>query len=579
MIQDYWQEPPYMTRFVATPIPSISSLLLLVSLPAFAADIPNIIQGIQGTEAGIVGRNIMHSSAPAAPVIAPSFQISKPVTPAISAEAEKYSFVLENVQIEGNHVFSTAKLENIFKPYFHKKISVAKLQSLVNDISNQYQEAGYFLSKAFLPPQEIANGVVKITVVEGFISQIKIQGLKREQLIKFADEFGDKIKGDKPIRLKTLERYLLILNDISGFNVKSVIEPDPTTPLGSKLTLATEITTLDASVSQDNYQTPYLGPNETGVNASLNSVLTAGGTFYGRALVADEAHKMSYYELRHSQVLSSEGLLFSVDAYQTKTNPQFILAPLEIFGLSQDVNTSLSYPIIRSRNRNLNIQAQYDYMTNSSMALGQEVFFDRIQDLTLTGSYSDVLWKGEDSIILTVDQGLSNLGHRAFNSRFNARGDFFKLTGYASRTQYLNDRFSLYGMLTAQYANHILPSSETFTFGGPYLGRGYDWSQFTGDEGVAGKAEFRVNMNHNLPFLKQIQYYTFYDAGLISSLIPLIKRSHGSSVGFGFRSAVINHINAEAFVGKPLTTPNASQVVKGKTGHAFLGFFQVTAYL
>ncbi len=568
-----------MTRFVPTSAQTAATLLFIVSLPAFAVDIPNIIGGFQGTEAGIVGRNIMRSPTRTAPSVAPSFEIAKPQTPAISAEAAKYSFVLENIHIEGNHVLSTATLEKIFKPYFHKKITVAKLQGLVNDITTQYQEAGYFLSKAFLPPQEIANGVVKITVVEGYISQIKIQGLKRDQLIQFANQFGDKIKADKPIRLKTLERYLLILNDVSGFNVKSVIEPDPTTPLGSKLTLATELKTLEATATQDNYQTPYLGPDETGINASLNSVLTAGGSLHARALLADTDHKLSYYELRHSQAIGGEGLLFSVDGYETKTNPQFILAPLLIFGVSKDINTSLSYPLIRSRERNLTVQAQYDYMTNSSTALGQEMFFDRVQDVTLSSTYSDVLWKGEDSLTLAIDQGVSNLGHHEFHSRFNAKGDFFKLTGYASRTQYLNDRFSLYGLITAQYANHILPSSETFTFGGPFLGRGYDWSQFTGDEGVAGKAEFRVNMNHNLPFLKQIQYYTFYDAGLISSHIPLITRVHGSSTGFGFRSSIINHLNAEAFVGKPLTTPNASQVVKGKSGHAFLGFFQVTAYL
>ena len=496
-----------------------------------------------------------------------------------ASEAEKYSFVLLGVHIEGNHVIHTDVFEKIFKPYYHQKITVAKLQLLVHDITNQYSEAGYFLSKAFLPPQEIANGMVKITVVEGYISQIKVQGLKRDQLIQFVNQFGDKIKADKPIRLKTLERYLLILNDVSGFNVKSVIEPDPTTPLGSKLTLATEVKTLQATATQDNYQTPYLGPDETGINASLNSVFTAGGSLYARALLADVHHKLSYYELRHSQSLGSEGMLFSVDAYQTKTNPQFVLAPLQIFGVSQDVNSSVSYPIIRSRSRNLSVQAQYDYMTNSSTALGQELYLDRVQDVTLLSSYSDVLWKGEDALSVALDQGVSNLGHHPFHSRFNARGDFFKLTGYASRTQYLNDRFSLYALVTAQYANHILPSSETFTFGGPYLGRGYDWSQFNGDQGVAGKAEFRMNMDYNFPFLKQVQYYTFYDAGLISSLIPQIKRFHASSAGFGFRSSIVNHLNAEGFVGKPLTTPNASQVVKGKSGHAFLGFFQVTAYL
>lgn len=568
-------------RFFSLSIQLTTAWLFILPITVFAADIPtNIIQGFQGSEAGIVGRNIMRSpAATRAPGTAPSFEIAKPQKTEISPEAAKYSFVLNQVKIEGNHVISTAVLEEIFKPYLHQTITVAKLQELVNEVSNKYQESGYFLSKAFLPPQEIANGTVKVTVVEGFISQIKIQGLKREQLIQFIEEFGDKIKADKPIKLATLERYLLILNDVSGFTVKSVIEPDPTTPLGSKLTLATEVKTLEASVTQDNYQTPYLGPNETGANAALNSVFTPGGSLFARALLADVDHKLSYYELRHIQAIGSEGLSFSIDGYQTKTNPQFVLAPLEIFGVSKDANTSLYYPIIRSRNRNLNVQVQYDYMTNGSTALGQELFFDRIQDVSLSSTYSDVLWKGDDNLSLVLDKGIGNLGDRPFHSRFNARGDFLKLTGYVSRTQYLNDRFSLYALVTAQYANHILPSSETFSFGGPYLGRGYDWSQFTGDEGVAGKAEFRMNMNYDFPFLKQVQYYTFYDAGLISSLIPQVTRFHASSAGFGLRSVIIDHLGAEAFVGKPLTTPNASQVVKGKSGHAFLGFFQVTAYL
>lgn len=545
---------------------------------AYAVDVTNaVVQGFHSSEAGVVGQNLNNNPPPSEfkklPALSP-----KPTPPAISAEAAKYSFVLHGIAIEGNKTFTTESLQAIFKPYFNQTITVAKLQELVQSITDKYEKAGYFLSKAFLPPQEIVNGIVKIRIVEGYFSQIQIQGVKRQRLIDFINKYGDEIKAIRPIQLKKLERYLLLLNDISGFKVKSVIEPDPTTPLGSKLTLVATLAPVQATITQDNYQTPYLGPDETTIYGSLNSVLIPGGTLYARALNSDKDRKLAYYEVRHDQTIGTSGLVFTVDAYSTKTHPEFVLTPLNIHSSSEDVNGLLSYPIIRSRETNLSIQGQFDYMNNYSNALGQQLYYDQIRRFILSANYSDNLWKGNDNLNLAFDQGLSNLGHNKFHSRVGAVGNYSKIVGLASRTQFLTDHLSLYGFVTAQYANHILPSAETFTFGGPYLGRGYDWSQFIGDNGVAGKAEFRITFNPNLPFLKQIQYYTFYDVGVLTSLIPRVTRVSGASTGFGLRSMIVDHINFEGFFGKPLTAPNASQVLKGKSGHDFLGFFQATAY-
>ena len=88
-----------------------------------------------------------------------------------------------------------------------------------------------------------------------------------------------------------------------------------------------------------------------------------------------------------------------------------------------------------------------------------------------------------------------------------------------------------------------------------------------------------MNTSPNLPFLKQVQYYAFYDVGQLWSLIPGITSVSGASTGLGFRANLMNHFNAEGFLGKPLTAPNASQVVKGNSGHSFLAYFQVSAYI
>lgn len=558
-----------------------STCLFLLSIILHNACSAAPVFNPSGLEAGVVGKAILNSPSPFVPTSVPGVTPQATEDSTISAEAKKISFVLNQIVLDGNHVFTDGELQVIFSPYLHRKITVAKLQELVQLVTDKYQKAGYFLSKALLQPQEIRNGIVKVTVIEGFISQIKVQGLKRSELIHFIEKYGARIEASKPIKLADLERYLLLINDVPGFSVKSVLAPDPKVPLGSSLTLVTEHTLVEATLTQDNYQTRFLGPNETSLYSSINSVFIPGGTLYGRVLTSDTNRKLQYYELRHDQTIGTNGLVFTLDGYATKTNPQFILAPLELFSESNDANVVLSYPIIRSRTRSLSVFGQFDYMNNSSTSLGSLLYKDHIRDLSFSGQYTDTLWKGEDAISIVFDKGLNifNANPDGFRSRFGATSDFFKIVGTVSRNQFIGERFSLYALVTAQYADSILPAAETFIFGGPYLGRGYDWAQFTGDNGVAGKVEFRMNTAPDFPFLKQVQYYTFYDVGQMGSLIPDGLTTSGASVGVGVRAMLMKHLNAEGFFGKPLTTPNATQVILGNSGHAFLGYFQISAYL
>jgi len=54
-------------------------------------------------------------------------------------------------------------------------ITVAELQQIVQDITNYYRNNGYILSRAVLPPQHVANGVVYVQVIEGYIDHVKVR--------------------------------------------------------------------------------------------------------------------------------------------------------------------------------------------------------------------------------------------------------------------------------------------------------------------------------------------------------------------------------------------------------------------
>lgn len=561
-------------------------IILGISLYSFSRTLYAIDVPISpaSVEPGQIGQTLYRSGAPTSAPAAITQLHKATEKPSIeAAAAAKITFVLNGIHFKGNHVFSSAELLKIFTPYLHKKITVAKLIELVEAATQKYQKAGYFLSKALLPQQEIHDGIVTVQIVEGFISNVDIQGIKGQNktyLLKYAHE----IESIRPIKLDKLERYLLLINDNPGIQAKAVLAPDPKVPLGSKMTLVSQFTPVQATISRDNYQTRFLGPLETSIYGSFNSMIIPGGSLYGRALAADPYTKLQYYEARHSQFLGTDGWLLTLDGYYTRTNPQFVLAPLHNIGYSADGNAALLYPIIRSRARNLRVQGQFDYINSHATILEQPLYYDRIRDLVLSSVYDDTLWKGQDVISVALNKGFNIWGATAAgpHSRLGSTPNYLKLNGTVSRLQNLTSHFDLYAMVTGQWTNHTLFATEVFTFGGPYLGRGYDMSQFTSDEAVAGTFEFRINFNPNLKYLKQAQFYTFYDAGKFwnkSHLIPLTHMASAASMGFGTRSAIMPHVYIEGFFGRALTTRNATQVILHRDGRTFLGYMQVSLSL
>lgn len=530
---------------------------------------------------GLMGRTISNQPThlPTTAVRVPSETQAVRASGIQPSEAKKVSFVLHGVTFQGNCVFNNQELFKIFKPYINKKITLEKFILLVQQVTDKYQKAGYFLSKAIIPPQKIDKGIVKVRILEGFINDVKVEGdFGRNKPLLL--QYGEAIKALRPIRVQDLEHYLLLMNDIPGVSVRSVLSADPKVQLGSTLTLLTQFTDFNLIATYDNYQTLYLGPFETTVNAFFNSLLFPGGTFFLRGLSANTYEKLNYFELRHDQIFAPCGLVLGIDAFMTKTHPGFILEPLEIFGSSADGNLSLSYPWIRQRARNLTILAQFDYMNNASNALGEQLYSDKIRDLLLGFQYNESIFNGTTAINASIDKGFNILNADSkIHSRLGSSPDFFKFNITATRTQIINDQFNFFILITAQYSEKPLFAAEQMIFGGPYLGRGYDLAQFAGDQGIAGTFELRINTNPEWKMLKQAQFYGFYDAGEIWALLPgnfpTIDES-GASTGIGVRAIVMKNLSFDAFLAKPLTTPNATDVLQGKSGKAWQKYFQIT---
>lgn len=537
-------------------------------------------QAIGIVNPGQVQNNLERTSIPAPRKLAPSIKEAPPPSAPIP-EGEKIHLKLSKVVFQGNTIYETGELQKIFKPFINKTISLANLQQLVDQVTKKYRDTGYILSQAILPPQKIKNGVVKIVIIEGFISRILIQGNPGLARI-YLEKYGQAILESKPLQMSVLERQMLLANDLPGLNVKAVITPSRNIPGAADLTLFASRKLVSAYLVYDNYGSRYLGPQETSFGVTGNSLFTAGDSNALHFSTTARTREVQFSEFIHTQPLGSKGLTWLLGTNYTQTRPEFTLTSSDIVGRSYSAFTNLTYPYLRSRTQNLSFIGAANYQNVTSTILGGPFYQDRIRSLSLSGAYDKTdHWQGYNTLSLSLERGFEVFGAdmHFYQSRPKGRAAFTRSDLSASRLQTLTQRLSLYLGMQGQYAFNPLLVSEQFAFGGAYYGRGYDPSEIVGDRGLAGKVEFRIQTLPDFKWLQSVQYYAFYDAGKIWNLdsINLPGEQSAVSTGVGARLILVPQVQAEFFIAKPLTRKVSTLVQMHANPNQARGFFQLIA--
>ncbi len=521
----------------------------------------------------------------ALPAITPP---AEPTQGLLGPEAKRIKFKLVQIVLEGNHVYSEHQLRSLYQHKLNTMITVAELQDIVQSITNFYRNNGYILSRAILPPQRVAKGIVHVRVIEGFIDKVYVVGNPKgaKELIA---AYGNRIRQSRPTQLKVMERYLLLANQIPGTQVKAVLEPSKTQIGAADLNLVAQQKTLGGYVSYDNYGTRYIGPQQISAGASATSIFRAGDLTQANYATTTKAGELIYLDLSHSTPLGSNGMNLLVGGNIAQTAPQFVLTELLVRGISKIAYATVFYPLVRSRAENITLDVGFRYLNSSVRELGLPFYDDHLRTLRAGAIYdfSDKYY-GSNLFGLHAAQGLEVLGatddvNSFTTSRFGGRGNFTKITGDITRIQQLGGRFSAYGLVKGQYAFNPLLVSEQFDYGGSQLGRGYDPSEIVGDRGAAASAELRMNVAPGAVFLQAAQLYLFYDIGKIWNLkdVPGQKMNQSaSSMGCGTRFYFNQFLSGNLMIAQPLTRiVDANALADGGTGNgrAPRVFFNLTA--
>lgn len=525
--------------------------------------------------------------APLEATTTPQAMPSQPKAPAQAGGTESgaIKFKLTRVVLEGNTVFSYTQLEPLFKNKIGGTITVADLFLIVEGVTNYYRNHGYILSRAILPPQHVENGIVVIRIIEGFIQNVAVIGNPRGAKNQ-VQAYGRNISADRPIRVQTMEYYLLLANELPGTTVRAVLAPSKTTVGASDLNLATYNKIITGYFSYDNYGTRYVGPQEDTLSLAANSIFRSGDSTQVTYGTTPKGRELRYFDMNMNTPLGTEGLRWIFGGNDSRTRPLFTLAPLQINGDAKTFYTSMTYPVIRTQATSMTLDAGFNYFDSQVQTILNALLYrDHLRPIQVGGSATLVdRFGGNNLLSFHFKKGLNFLGatHNtsptATTSRPGGRGDFTKMFFQTSRLQQLFWRLSAFGLIQGQYAFNPLLTSEQFGFGGSQVGRGYDSAEIIGDRGLAGSAELRMDFFPGKILLQTLELYYYYDAGVIWNIkfnAGVNMKSSATSTGFGARFSLLKYVFGNLMFTQPLTKQVAAMQIIGE-GRRPRIFFSLT---
>lgn len=484
--------------------------------------------------------------------------------------AKDIKFELKQIKLEGATKYTQQEFSNFWKKDISKKVSLLRVYEIAAEITARYRADGYFLSRAYVPAQSIENGIVKIAVVEGYVSNLDFFGDLPENRDPL-EVFCVRVTSPKPLNIKTLERQILLLNDLSNTKFTAVLKAVPIKESSDQYSVALVVTGeknkedkwADTYLSYDNGGSRYMGPSVLNAHFSILKGMPEFHKVMISLSATPELEELKAFAFEDVYPLNYDGLSLAISGGYTDGAPGYNLTANEVESKTVMASIELKWAAIRSRAENLTFATSFD-LTNSTIdALGTPLSEDRIRSTSLK-VHTDIQdsFKGVTVFDGSIKKGLEILDSSdagdADLSRNNGRPDFLLYEASLYRLQNIVGDLNVQMGVAGQFTVDPLLSSQQFGYGGKDFGRAYDSSEIIGDKGVSAMVEVQYNRSI-LSDKYHLQQFAFYDIGKVWNVNEGASgQASGASAGFGVRVKTENNINTSLTIAQPLTRHVAS---------------------
>lgn len=478
------------------------------------------------------------------------------VRPAETVPTTKSSpkFRMSALRVSGASLFPETELIAAAGFTGEVETSLPELQAMAARIAKYYNARGYFVAQAYLPAQDIKDGKVTIAVVEGRYGAVAVRNEAR-----LSDGVvGPIVRGldpGDPVASKPLQRRLLLLSDIPGVVVRSVLAPGAAVGTSDLSIALLPGRRLSGSLEADNAGNRYTGVYRVGGTLNLNNPTGHGDLASLRLLTSIKGLDYGRASYQAPLGLATAGAAYARVHYQLGRE----FSPLGARGTADIASLYASYPLIRSHESNLYALAHLDakrFKDKIELTSSSAKKRSLALRLGLAGDAHDD-WGGGGRTDYGLGWTHGELDLRdpatAAVDRLTARtdGGYDKFDASLSRLQTLRGPLSLYAAARGQAASGNLDISEKMELGGAYGVRAYPEGEAYGDQGYVLTLEARLRLPTSADRLPGAAHlFAFADTGYVtfakSRWAPGPNHATRSGAGVGVSWALANNFVVKA---------------------------------
>ena len=421
--------------------------------------------------------------------------------PSREAKPSDATVQVRGFTLVGNTLLSTEELRKALAPFTDRVMTLAQLKDAADWVTTTYREAGWMV-RAFLPQQEIKDGIVTIQIIEAIFGGASVQGAepKRIEASRLVRMAQSQLESGKPLNARRLDRVLLLLDDLPGVGVSGHLVQGQREGETNLVLVATDDKLLTGSTSVDNQGSLRTGADRISVNLAINSPARRGDAL---AINAMKTQGVDYQRLAYTVPAGGDGWRWGV--HLSNLNYRVVaeeFASLNLNGAATTVGWDLSYPLLRSLVQNINLafsfdDKRFDNSINSvSTAYGIKAYNASLSWQQMDG------WGGG---------GSSNASAVITTGQKTNESPYTKLNISLGRLQKLSQSFSLNASASAQASNVNLDSSEKLYLGGATSVRAYPTGEAGGSMGHTLSLELRQRFDNGLTWA------VFYDHGRVQA--------------------------------------------------------------
>ena len=407
--------------------------------------------------------------------------------------------------------------EKLVESVSGKTLDLAGLRDLAAEATRLAQGKGRLFARAFLPPQDVTEGVVEIALSEARVEEVALVPIGsvrvREEILRGIEERY--LKDRSALTEQELEAALLQMNSLPGLKVRASVEAGKAPGTSKVLIGIEEGTVFSGQVWGDNFGSASTGKAQANAVFNVTDLWGFGEEFRFQSLASEG---LAYGRLSASAPLGTAGTVMNgAYSYLTYRDVTDTGRAAGLDGDGHQLTLGLSHPLIRDRVREITLGGVI-----TGKALRNDSSAGPVDDrrlltgmLSLSGVERDfdgaTIW-GVDATSGFLDLSRVESSASSDAAGLRTEGGFARLNARLERQHRLAQDWTLLSRVSGQWASKNLDSSEEITLGGPYGVRGWPVGEASADMGATATVELR----HDLPVPDGwglLQAGGFFDAG------------------------------------------------------------------